>query len=151
MKEHNRRDFMKFTGMSLGLGTLYAVAPTLHSSALGLEFARHTKSANGEAVKPFTFLQLSDSHVGFSGPPDPLGTKAFERAVEVVNGMEAKPDFVLFTGDLTHDTEDKDLHSKRMMQFKQIATGIKSPKRSSSIAGCRTSRRRCAALSCWQS
>jgi hypothetical protein len=128
MAQQSRRNFMKFTGMSLGLGTLYAVTPKLHSSALGQEFARHTKAANGEAVQPFTFLQLSDSHVGFSGPPDPLGTKAFERAVEVINGMNARPDLVLFTGDLTHDSEDKDVHHKRMLQFKQIASGIQTPK-----------------------
>jgi hypothetical protein len=128
MADQTRRNFMKFTGLSLGLGTLYAVAPKLHSSALGQEFAKHTQSANGEAAEPFTFLQLSDSHVGFSGPPDPLGTAAFERAIEVVNGMATKPDFVLFTGDLTHDTEDRDVHSKRMQQFKKIASGIKAPK-----------------------
>jgi 3',5'-cyclic AMP phosphodiesterase CpdA len=116
---------MKFAGMSLGLGTLYAVAPGLHSSARGRAFGEHTKSKNGEAVKPFTFLQLSDSHVGFSGPPDPLGTAAFERAVEMVNGLAQRPDFVLFTGDLTHDTEDKDQHAQRMQKFKEIAGRMK--------------------------
>lgn len=119
---------MKFAGMSLGLGTLYAVAPSLHSSALGRAFAEHTKDSNGEAVKPFTFLQLSDSHVGFSGPPDPLGTAAFERAVEVVNALPQHPDFVLFTGDLTHDTEDKDQHAARMQKFKEIAGRMKVDK-----------------------
>jgi hypothetical protein len=73
---------MKFTGTSLPLGTLYMVAPSLHSTAWDepsepiQAFGAHTKDANGEAVKSFTFLQLSDSHVGFSGPPDPLGTAA---------------------------------------------------------------------------
>lgn len=112
---------MKFAGLSLGLGTLYTVAPGLHSTALGRAFGEHTKKSNGEAVKPFTFLQLSDSHVGFSGPPDPLGTAAFERAVEVVNALPQRPDFVLFTGDLTHDTEDKAEHAARMKKFKEIS------------------------------
>jgi 3',5'-cyclic AMP phosphodiesterase CpdA len=128
MKEHNRRDFMKFAGMTLGLGTLYAVAPGLHSSALGRAFSERAKDGNGESVEPFTFLQLSDSHVGFSGPPDPLGTAAFERAVEVVNGMARRPDLVLFTGDLTHDTEDKDQHAARMQRFKEIAGRMKVDK-----------------------
>ncbi len=128
MKDRSRRDFMKFGGMALGLGTLYTVAPGLQSSALGRAFGEHTKGKNGEAVKPFTFLQLSDSHVGFSGPPDPLGTAAFERAVEVVNGMAERPDLVLFTGDLTHDTEDKDQHAQRMQKFKEIAGRMKVDK-----------------------
>ena len=119
---------MKFAGMSLGLGTLYTIAPGLHSSALGRAFGEHTKSKNGEAVKPFTFLQLSDSHVGFSGPPDPLGTAAFERAVETVNGLPQRPEFVLFTGDLTHDTEDTDQHARRMQKFKEIAGRMKLQK-----------------------
>jgi len=123
-----RRDFVRFAGLSLGLGTIYTVAPGLHSTALGREFAGYSRHANGESVQPFTFLQLSDSHVGFNGPPDPLGIAAFERAVEVINAQPAKPDFVLFTGDLTHDSEDKDVHSQRMKQFKEIAGRIKTPK-----------------------
>jgi 3',5'-cyclic AMP phosphodiesterase CpdA len=123
----NRRDFIRFAGMSLGLGTLYSVAPKLHLTALGRDFAQHTKEANGEGVQPFTFLQLSDSHVGFNAAPDPLGSAAFERAVEVVNSMPA-PDFVLFTGDLTHDSEDSDVHSQRMKQFREIAGHIRTPK-----------------------
>lgn len=128
MGERTRRNFLQFAGMSLGLGTLYAVSPGLRSSALGRAFGERMKDHNGEAVKPFTFLQLSDSHVGFNGPPDPLGTAAFERAVEVVNGLPERPDFVLFTGDLTHDTEDKDQHAKRMQKFKEIAGRMKVEK-----------------------
>jgi 3',5'-cyclic AMP phosphodiesterase CpdA len=128
MKDHNRRDFMKFGGLALGLGTLYTVAPGLRSSALGRAFGERSKAANGEAVEPFTFLQLSDTHVGFSGAPDPLGTAAFEKAIEVVNGMARRPDLVLFTGDLTHDTEDKDQHAQRMQKFKEIAGRMKVDK-----------------------
>jgi 3',5'-cyclic AMP phosphodiesterase CpdA len=66
--------------------------------------------------------------VGFSGPPDPLGTAAFEQAVEVVNKLPQRPDFVLFTGDLTHDSEDKDEHAKRFRRFKEIAGQMKVQK-----------------------
>jgi 3',5'-cyclic AMP phosphodiesterase CpdA len=84
---------------------------------------------NGEKVTPFTFIQLSDAHLGFNGPPDPLGTKAFERAVEMVNQLPQRPDLVLFTGDLTHDTEDKDIHARRMKQFMEISKGMNVPLR----------------------
>jgi 3',5'-cyclic AMP phosphodiesterase CpdA len=123
----DRRNFLRFAGLSLGLGTLYTVAPGLHSTALGRDFAQHTKDSNGESIQPFTFLQLSDSHVGFSGAPDPLGTAAFEHAVEVINSMP-QPDFVLFTGDLTHDSEDVSVHAARMKQFRSIAGKIRTPK-----------------------
>jgi 3',5'-cyclic AMP phosphodiesterase CpdA len=70
-------------------------------------------------------VQLSDAHVGFNGPPDPLGTKAFEGAVEMINGLPKAPDLVLFTGDLTHDTEEKDVHAQRMKQFQEICSRMK--------------------------
>jgi hypothetical protein len=50
--------------------------------------------------------------MGFNGPPDPLGTKAFERAVEMINALPTALDLVLITGDLTHETEEKDVHAK---------------------------------------
>jgi 3',5'-cyclic AMP phosphodiesterase CpdA len=128
MSNLNRRNFLRFAGLSLGLGTVYTVAPGLRSTAFGKEFAKHLKDANGETVEPFSFIQLSDTHVGFNGPPDPLGTAAFEQAVKIINNLPKQPDFVLFTGDLTHDSEDKDVHSKRMTQFADIVKQIKTGK-----------------------
>jgi len=82
------------------------------------------KAANGEAPATFTFAQFSDPHVGFQGPPDPLGTKAFQTAVDLINRSKRRPDFVLFTGDLTHDADSRDVHVKRMETFKSIAERI---------------------------
>ena len=84
---------------------------------------------NGEASTPFTFVQLSDTHVGFAGPPNPNGTRAFERAVEMVNGLQPRPDLVLFTGDLTHDSEEPGEHAARMRRFQQIADRLRVPAR----------------------
>jgi hypothetical protein len=49
--------------------------------------------------------------------PDPLGTKAFEIAVELINKNAQRSDFVLFTGDLTHDAESRDVHAERMQLY----------------------------------
>ncbi|HEV8269630.1 MAG TPA: metallophosphoesterase, partial [Thermoanaerobaculia bacterium] len=78
----------------------------------------------GERVTPFSFVQISDTHVGFSGPPNPLGTKAFEEAVALINALPEKPEFVLVTGDLTHDTEKPGEHAERMRAFQKIAGGL---------------------------
>jgi 3',5'-cyclic AMP phosphodiesterase CpdA len=120
----NRRAFMKITGASLGIGVLYNAIPMPAMGEAG-EMMRFLGKQNGEQATPFSFVQLSDAHVGFNGPPDPLGTKAFERAVEMVNALPKAPDLVLFTGDLTHDTEEKDVHAKRMKQFQEICAGMK--------------------------
>jgi predicted phosphodiesterase len=123
-KSVNRRSFMKIAGSSLGIGVLYTALPMPVVGESG-EMMRWLGKQNGEAVTPFSFVQLSDAHVGFNGPPDPLGTKVFERAVEMINGLPKAPDLVLFTGDLTHDTEEKDVHAQRMKQFQEICSRMK--------------------------
>ncbi|HET7826337.1 MAG TPA: metallophosphoesterase [Anaeromyxobacter sp.] len=120
----DRRAFLRIAGMSLGAGALYRVAPALAAGGPGAEMAHELGRRNGETPAPFTFVQLSDTHVGFEGPPDPIGTRPFERAVEVVNRLPQKPDLVLFTGDLTHDTEKPGEHEARMRRFRQIASGL---------------------------
>jgi 3',5'-cyclic AMP phosphodiesterase CpdA len=49
-----------------------------------------------------TFLQISDSHVGFDKPanPDALGT--LEEAVNKIKALAVKPSFIIHTGDITH-------------------------------------------------
>ncbi len=121
----DRRKFLTVSGLSLGVGALYTMAPLLGRSAEGAELARQLGRSNGERPSPFTVFQLSDTHVGWDGA---LGTKAFLRGVEVVNGLAPGPDLVLFTGDLTHDTEDRGDHAARMKRFQEIAGGIKGPK-----------------------
>jgi len=121
----DRRKFLRVSGSSVGVGALYAVASGLAGSAEGAEVARLLGRRNGERPEPFTFFQLSDTHVGLDGP---TGTRAFERAVEIVNGLSPLPDLVLFTGDLSHDTEAPGEHARRMQRFREIAGGLKVPK-----------------------
>ena len=83
MKETDRRSFLKIAGASIGVGALFHFAPSLGASPAGAELARMIKRKTGEAPRPFSFVQLSDTHVGFNGPPSPLGTRAFEEAVRI--------------------------------------------------------------------
>jgi Calcineurin-like phosphoesterase len=50
----------------------------------------------------FTFLQISDSHIGFNKPanPDALGT--LREAIAKVKEVPAKPAFMIHTGDINH-------------------------------------------------
>jgi hypothetical protein len=126
-KSIDRRRFLKIAGVSLGFGALYRVAPALAAGGEADAVARSLARRNGERVTPFSFVQLSDTRVGFSGPPNPTGTRAFERAVEVVNRLPQTPDLILFTGDLTHGTEDRNEHADRMRQFRKVASWLKVP------------------------
>ena len=121
MKAPDRRSFLKIAGTSLGIGVLYSAYPAALAKGEAGDMFASLGRQSGEKVSPFSFIQISDAHVGFNGPPDPLGTKAFERAVDMINALPQRPDLVLFTGDLTHDTEDKNVHAQRMNQVLEIS------------------------------
>jgi len=121
-RDLNRRSFLTIAGTSIGVGALFRALP----SVAGDDVTRLVAKKNGEAPGAFSFVQMSDTHVGFEGPPNPLGTKAFERAVEVVNGLAVPPDLILFTGDLTHDSEKPGEGAARMKRFREIAAGLKT-------------------------
>jgi 3',5'-cyclic AMP phosphodiesterase CpdA len=83
-------------------------------------------STKGAADDDFYFVQLSDSHWGFQGPeinPDAGGT--LKKAVAAVNGLAIQPDFVVFTGDLTHTTDDPKVRRQRLTEFREIASALK--------------------------
>jgi hypothetical protein len=124
MEKLDRRSFLRVTGTALGIGALYSVFPALTRSAGAEGITRTLADLNGEAPAPFSFMQLSDTHVGFNGPPDPLGTKAFENAVATINGLKHPPDLIIVTGDLTHDADSPDEHAKRFKLFKEISGKI---------------------------
>ena len=106
----NRRDFLKMAGLG---GIVFA-------SSLG-PWGR----ALAAAGQDFSFVQMSDSHWGFEGPANPEAKNTLKRAVAAVNSLEYKPDFIMFTGDLTHGTPDEKLRRQRMTEFKAIVAELK--------------------------
>jgi hypothetical protein len=109
----DRREFFRLAG----LGSVVLV-----SGCAGM--GRGTS----QAQQDFYFVQLSDTHWGFSDPavnPDFAGT--LPKAVAAVNSLSVPPDFVVFTGDLTHATDNPDERRRRLGQFKQIAAGLTVP------------------------
>jgi hypothetical protein len=123
-KDLDRRGFLRIAGASMGVGALYTVWPR-NGSAEGGEVARQLGLSAGEKPTPFTFAQLSDTHVGFDGP---IGTRALEKAAETINGLPHMPDLIVFTGDLTHDTERPGDDATRMSLFKEITARLKVAK-----------------------
>ena len=83
-------------------------------------------SGRASADSDLHFVQLSDSHWGFTGPavnPDAQGT--LKKAVAAVNGLSRQPDFVMFTGDLTHTTDDPKERRQRLKEFREIVGELK--------------------------
>jgi Icc protein len=50
----------------------------------------------------FSFVQISDSHIGFNKPANTDVVGTLQATIDKINGMPAAPSFVLHTGDLTH-------------------------------------------------
>src|SRR5207344_53232 len=46
------------------------------------------------------------------------------KAVSAVNALAEPPDFIVFTGDLTHTTDDPKERRKRMAEFRDIASAL---------------------------
>ena len=62
-----------------------------------------SKTADRSASKgaDFTFEQISDSHIGFNKPANPDVTATLQTAINKINSMPHKPDFIIHTGDLS--------------------------------------------------
>jgi 3',5'-cyclic AMP phosphodiesterase CpdA len=56
---------------------------------------------------------------------NPEAASTLKKAVAAVNGLKQKPDFVVFTGDLTHTTDDPKVRRARMAEFRDIVSDLK--------------------------
>jgi hypothetical protein len=111
----DRRQLMKLA--AVGGGAAYLSA--LSGCATGA-----MKTA-GASYDDFYFVQLSDPHWGFSGPPNPDAQNTLRKAVATVNALDTPPEFIVFTGDLTHTTDDADERRRRMAGFREIVSALK--------------------------
>jgi Icc protein len=50
----------------------------------------------------FSFVQISDSHIGFNKEPNQDVSKTLQEAVNKINALEDQPAFLIHTGDITH-------------------------------------------------
>jgi 3',5'-cyclic AMP phosphodiesterase CpdA len=107
----DRREFLKLAGLG---GAVFASG-----------LAGYANSARAAAGDDFYFVQLSDSHWGFEGPPNPDAKGTLKKAVAAVNALAEPPDFIVFTGDLTHITEDARERRRRLSEFREIVSDLK--------------------------
>ena len=91
----DRRGFLECMAW-VGTGLAWSVTGgVLSSQVLGQDPAPTAKA-------DFTFVQISDSHIGFSKPPNPAVTATLQHAIAKINALPTQPDLVIHTGDLTH-------------------------------------------------
>jgi 3',5'-cyclic AMP phosphodiesterase CpdA len=100
-----------------GTGVIWTITGGIPSSRA---FGRDAH--NGK--RDFSFVQISDSHIGFNKPANPDVAATLQATVDKINALPKTPEFIIHTGDLTHhskpaefDTMDQVLKSARPLQF----------------------------------
>jgi 3',5'-cyclic-AMP phosphodiesterase len=110
----DRRGFLKCMAWA-GTGVLWTLGGgVLTSRVLG--------ASDSTASIDFSFIQISDSHIGFNkeANKDVIGT--LQRAIAKINALPTPPDFVLHTGDLSHLSEAEEFDALEQ-NLKSIKTG----------------------------
>ena len=110
----NRRQLLKLSALGGG-AVLASSLPGCASLGIG----------RMNATNDFYFVQLSDIHWGFKGAPNPDAANTLKKAIVSVNALDVQPDFIMFTGDLTHTTDDPKERRRRLAEFKEIAANLK--------------------------
>jgi 3',5'-cyclic-AMP phosphodiesterase len=93
----DRRGFLQCMAWA-GTGLVWVAAGGILSSRALSQAA----AADAAPTASFSFVQISDTHIGFKGEAnkDALGT--FEQALVRIKALEPAPAFIIHTGDLTH-------------------------------------------------
>jgi hypothetical protein len=112
-RDWTRRDLLALMGVG---GVVFA------SGLAGC--ARAATSPLARPARDFFFLQLSDTHWGFRGPANPEADTCLRTAVSTIRASREKPAFVVFTGDLTHTTDDAKERRARMAEFRAIVSEL---------------------------
>jgi Icc protein len=103
LHDHNndgvdRRGFLKCMAWA-GTGALCVIqAGVLKSYSLSRIKELDAKKMAGE----LSFVQISDSHMGFNKPANPDVAGTLKAAIDKINGLATTPEFVLHTGDISH-------------------------------------------------
>ncbi|HEX8894123.1 MAG TPA: metallophosphoesterase, partial [Terriglobales bacterium] len=94
----DRRGFLKCMAWA-GAGA-YCVMQggVMKSFALGGLGSKNKEELKGE----LGFVQISDSHMGFSKPANPDVAATLQAAIDKINALPGTPEFLLHTGDISH-------------------------------------------------
>src|SRR5258706_11349529 len=122
----DRAEFLRCMAWA-GTGVLWLMSGgVLKSYGISQLMDKTTGKLKSGLVLPksdFSFVQISDSHIGFSKPANANVAETLQAAIAKINAMPDKPSFVLHTGDLTHLAQPEEFDT-----VEQLLKGIKSEK-----------------------
>jgi Icc protein len=92
----DRRGFLQCMAWA-GTGIIWTIEAGIPGSR-----AFGQKPPAGKSKSSLSFVQISDSHIGFNKPANPDVTATLQAAIDKIGALENQPDFLIHTGDLTH-------------------------------------------------
>ncbi|MFI2206574.1 metallophosphoesterase family protein [Streptomyces sp. NPDC020192] len=109
-----RRQLIRHAGWFGGAVVLTVAGGEVTSHIAGSRGTRAEAAAGTSGG--LRFVQVSDSHIGFHGPANMDVVGSFTEAIDQVNALGFRPDFVMHSGDLTHlSTADQFDQVRQMM------------------------------------
>ena len=119
-KLQSRRDALKCLGFG-GAGTLFALAGgVLTPIDLALAAGDTSKIAT---LKPL-FVQISDSHIGFSKEANPDVIATLNRGIDIVNALPHQPALIIHSGDITHLSKASEFDTAQQLLSRLRATEL---------------------------
>src|SRR6516225_1163426 len=94
----DRRGFLKCMAWA-GTGALCVIQGGVLKS---YSLSRSSEIGEHEAKGELSFVQISDSHMGFNKPANPDVVGTLKAAVDKINALPHPPEFILHTGDISH-------------------------------------------------
>jgi 3',5'-cyclic AMP phosphodiesterase CpdA len=94
----DRRGFLKCMAWA-GTGALCIMQGGVLKSYSMSDVARLNSA---QTAGELSFVQISDSHMGFNKPANPDVTATLQAAVDKINALSTPPEFLLHTGDVSH-------------------------------------------------
>ena len=103
LHDHNhdgidRRGFLRCMAWA-GTGALCVIQGGVLKS---YSLSRSSEIGEHEAKGELSFVQISDSHMGFNKPANPDVVGTLKAAVDKINALPTVPEFMLHTGDISH-------------------------------------------------
>jgi len=95
MDRMDRRGFLECMAW-MGTGVVWTASGGIFSSRVLPAAAAEGGDGN------FSFVQISDTHVGFKGEANKDATVTLQQSIDKINALPTPPAFVMHTGDLTH-------------------------------------------------
>ena len=104
----DRRGFLECMAWA-GTGVLWTISGGIPSSrAFG-------QNGPGRHSGELSFVQISDSHIGFNKPANPDVTITLKATIDKINAIQSGPEFIIHTGDLTHQSKSEEFDTLGQM------------------------------------